>query len=238
MERNQFTFYRSYYEALKHLNKRDRAQVLMAVIAYALDETVPALTGVPLSVFTLIKPTLDSGRNKAKNRLGKGGTKGEQRRNEGEGEGEAEIEAEAEREGKGEGESEGEAPAGPDPAAAAVLAAYRERFSPTPSAACVQALTGYAATMGADCCLRAMDAALDAGKPSWAYLRGILRAKEAQGVRSLADWDRADADHQRRRQSQGSRPKGSPTSDDPSKFRKDLAWMDQFLAQTERGEGI
>ena len=145
MERNQFTFYRSYYEALKHLNKRDRAQVLMAVIAYALDETVPALTGVPLSVFTLIKPTLDSGRNKAKNRLGKGGTKGEQRGNEGEGEGEAEIEAEAEREGKGEGESEGEAPAGPDPAAAAVLAAYRERFSPTPSAACVQALTGYAA---------------------------------------------------------------------------------------------
>ena len=118
------------------------------------------------------------------------------------------------------------------------LAAYRERFSPTPSAACVQALTGYAATMGADCCLRAMDAALDAGKPSWAYLRGILRAKEAQGVRSLADWDRADADHQRRRQSQGSRPKGSPTSDDPSKFRKDLQWMDQFLAQTERGEGI
>lgn len=236
MERNQFTFYRSYYEALKHLNRRDRAQVLMAVIAYALDETAPALTGVPLSVFTLIKPTLDSGRNKAKNRLGKGGTKGEQTGNEGEGEAEAKVEAE--RDGKGEGESKGEGPGGLDPAAAAVLAAYREKISPTPSAACVQALTGYAATMGADCCLRAIDAALDAGKPNWAYLRGILRAKEAQGVRSLADWDRADADHQRQRQSQGSRPKGSPTSNDPSKFQKDLAWMDQFLAETERGERI
>ena len=34
LKRDQFTFYRSYYEALKHLPKKDRADVLMAVIGY------------------------------------------------------------------------------------------------------------------------------------------------------------------------------------------------------------
>ena len=78
MRRDQFTFYRSYYEALKHLPKRDQTTVLMAVIGYALDETEPNLSGVPLSVFTLIRPTLDSGRNKSKNRRNKTGTNEEQ----------------------------------------------------------------------------------------------------------------------------------------------------------------
>ena len=105
MRRDQFTFYRSYYEALKNLPKRDQTAVLMAVIGYALDEAEPNLSGVPLSVFTLIRPTLDSGRNKAKNRLNKygsntkqTGTKQEQSCKEGEKEVEVEVEGESERE--------------------------------------------------------------------------------------------------------------------------------------------
>lgn len=78
MKRDQFTFYRSYYEALKALPKRDQTSVLMSVIGYALDEETPSLSGVPLSVFTLIKPTLDSSRNKARSRMKKGGTSEEQ----------------------------------------------------------------------------------------------------------------------------------------------------------------
>lgn len=111
MRREQFTFYRSYYEALKNLPKRDQTAVLMAVIGYALDETEPTLSGVPLSVFTLIRPTLDSGRNKAKNRMNKRGTNEgqsenkqetnqEQTRKEGEKEKEKEGESEIEVEGK------------------------------------------------------------------------------------------------------------------------------------------
>ena len=107
MKREQFTFYRSYYEALKNLPKRDQTAVLMAVIGYALDETEPNLSGVPLSVFTLIRPTLDSGRNKAKNRMkkiglneeqteNKSGTKQEQTGKEGEKEVEREVESERE----------------------------------------------------------------------------------------------------------------------------------------------
>lgn len=78
MKRDQFTFYRSYYEALKALPKRDQTSVLMSVIGYALDEEIPKLSGVSLSVFTLIRPTLDSGRNKARSRMKKGGTSEEQ----------------------------------------------------------------------------------------------------------------------------------------------------------------
>lgn len=114
MKRDQFTFYRSYYEALKHLPKKDRADVLMAVIGYALDQEDPKLSGVPFSVFTLIRPTLDSGRNKARNRSkktvtpeeqpgtnaeqteNKTGTNAEQNRKEGEKE--REVEGEKERE--------------------------------------------------------------------------------------------------------------------------------------------
>nr|DAV97600.1 MAG TPA: putative replisome organizer protein [Caudoviricetes sp.] len=85
----------------------------MAVIGYALDETEPLLSGVPLSVFTLIRPTLDSGRNKARNRMNKCGTRSDQTENkvktnqeqtckerEKEVESEREVEVESEKESK------------------------------------------------------------------------------------------------------------------------------------------
>ena len=107
MEREQFTFYRSYYEALKNLPKRDQTAVLMAVIGYALDEEEPSLSGVSLSVFTLIRPTLDSGRNKAKNRMKKDGTKRKQNENKTKTKTEqTSNEWEKEREGEKEGERE------------------------------------------------------------------------------------------------------------------------------------
>lgn len=81
IRRDQFTFYRSYYEALKVLPKRDQVSVVLAICAYALDAEEPALSGVPLSVFTLIRPTLDSGRNKARNRINKTSTTADQTNN-------------------------------------------------------------------------------------------------------------------------------------------------------------
>lgn len=102
-KRDQFTFYRSYYEAIRTLPKKEQTAVFLAVCSYALDEDIPALSGVALSVFTLIRPTLDSGRKKALNRENKTrtnkeqndnkqGTKQEQNSKEKEGEGEREIE--------------------------------------------------------------------------------------------------------------------------------------------------
>ncbi len=207
MKRDQFTFYRSYYEALKHLPKRDRADVLMAVIGYALDEEIPKLSGVPLSVFTLIRPTLDSGRNKAKNRLNKQktnqeqtGTKQEQNGKEGESEREVEkeLEREVESECEGEGENDSSLPPTPLPRSGPVAEAvsdYLDRINPSASAASLEELGGYAEAMGAAVCKRAFDIALDSKKANWPYIRAILRDKQARGVRCLADWDALEAEH-------------------------------------------
>lgn len=207
MKRDQFTFYRSYYEALKHLPKRDRADVLMAVIGYALDEEIPKLSGVPLSVFTLIRPTLDSGRNKAKNRLNKQKTSQEQtvtkqeqngKEWESEREVEKELEREVESECEGEGENDSSLPTTPLPRSgpvAEVISDYLDRINPSASSASLDELRGYAEAMGAAVCKRAFDIALDSKKANWPYIRAILRDKQARGVRCLADWDALEAEH-------------------------------------------
>lgn len=65
MERSQFTFYRSYFEAIKELPKKDQTAVLLAICAYALDSEEPQLSGTANAIFRLVRPTLDTGRKKA-----------------------------------------------------------------------------------------------------------------------------------------------------------------------------
>ena len=69
MQRGQFTFYRSYFEAIKALPKKEQYSVLMAVCAYALDNEEPKIDGTAGAIFALIKPTLDTGRRKAEGGL-------------------------------------------------------------------------------------------------------------------------------------------------------------------------
>lgn len=64
-ERNAFLFYRSFYEAAKHLDKEAQADFLMAVCAYSLDGDVPDLSGVAAAMFALVRPTLDTSRKKS-----------------------------------------------------------------------------------------------------------------------------------------------------------------------------
>lgn len=64
-QRKQFTFYRSYYEAVKRLPKGAQTAVLLAICDYALNGTEPQLRGAAESAFILIRPTLDAGRKKA-----------------------------------------------------------------------------------------------------------------------------------------------------------------------------
>lgn len=71
MKREQFTFYRSYYEAMKILPKKEQTAVMLAIAAYALDNEEPKLDGTSAAIFMLVKPTLDAGRRKAM-----GGNKG------------------------------------------------------------------------------------------------------------------------------------------------------------------
>lgn len=68
MERKQFTWYRSYYDALKELPAEEFRAIVLAVCAYALDGEETELSGVARAIFTLIRPTLEVGRSKAENR--------------------------------------------------------------------------------------------------------------------------------------------------------------------------
>lgn len=223
MKRDQFTWYRSYCEALRTLPAKDFQIAVLAICAYALDEEVPDLSGVPNSVFTLIRPTLDSGRNKAANRLKKQKTnqeqtdnKPEQTRKEKEGEGEREEESEREGEndmlkilppGGGNTKSRAAA-AGVSPlssAVAMVQADYLNRVNAAASPASLDELAGFVEAMGPDCCRRAFDIALDERITRWSYIRGILQDKQQRGVKCLADWNALD---NRRRERGGNGQRG------------------------------
>lgn len=234
MKREQFTWYRSYYEALRTLPAKDFQIAVLAICAYALDEEVPDLSGVPYSVFTLIRPTLDSGKIKAANRANKRKTnreqsenklgtneeqtdnKPEQTRKEKEGEGEREEESEREGEndmlkilppGGGNTKSPAAA-AGVSPlssAVAMVQADYLNRVNAAASPASLDELAGFVEAMGPDCCRRAFDIALDERITRWSYIRGILQDKQQRGVKCLADWDALD---NRRRERGGNGQRG------------------------------
>ena len=67
MAREQFTFYRSYWEAVKRLRKpADRLSALEAIAAYALDGEERDLTDAADAIFVLIRPVLDSAAKKSK----------------------------------------------------------------------------------------------------------------------------------------------------------------------------
>lgn len=101
--RKQFTFYRSYYEALLKLPQSLRLGALEAVIGYALDGAEPAgLDDMQEMAFLLIRPTLDAARKMAeggkKGKPGKRSKKGCQKEGEKEKENETENKIEFENE--------------------------------------------------------------------------------------------------------------------------------------------
>lgn len=63
--REQFTFYRSYYDAAVILPEDEQAALIMAIAGYALYEIEPDLGGAPAAIFRVIRPVLDSSRRKS-----------------------------------------------------------------------------------------------------------------------------------------------------------------------------
>lgn len=77
--RNQFTFYRSFYDAISDLPKTQQAATILAVCAYALYEEEPQkLPRASMACFKLMKPVLDAGRAKAENGAKGGKANGKQ----------------------------------------------------------------------------------------------------------------------------------------------------------------
>ena len=219
MKREQFTFYRSYYEAIKSLPAKELKSVLIAVCAYALDEEIPSLSGTANSVFVLIRPTLDSGRKKATNRANKRASnaeqigtnveqtqnKTEQSRNEGEGEREIEREGEVEREVEVEREddmsisiipvipSAREAtPVAPPASGSTAVGFFLRHVNANASGECLREILDYERQIGPDVCIYAMRYAIDEKKTAWSYIRAIMAAYVRDGVKSVDDIKRRD----------------------------------------------
>lgn len=64
-KRTQFTFYFSFYDALAHLSKEQRGEVMWAIAAYAMLGEYPELDGPSMCGFKLIRPVLDAAEKKA-----------------------------------------------------------------------------------------------------------------------------------------------------------------------------
>ena len=88
------------------------------------------------------------------------------------------------------------------PAVAAVMSAYQDKINPQLSERSRDELAGFVQAMGAEVCQRAIDTALDAKKANWPYVRAILQAKQASGVRCLADWDELEANRGKKQERQ------------------------------------
>lgn len=74
MKRDSVIFYRSFYEAIKELPLDVQSLVYNAIFEYSLDFNEAVLTGLPKTIFTLIKPQLDANNKRFENGS-KGGRK-------------------------------------------------------------------------------------------------------------------------------------------------------------------
>lgn len=223
MKRDQFTFYRSYYEAIKTLPAKELKTALIAICAYALDEETPSLSGVANSVFALVRPTLDTGRKKAENRVNKSersckngeqvknkseqnGTnenKQEQTRNEREVEREVEVEVEREDDMSKSiipviPSAREAPPVSPPSKTSAAVGYFLRHINASASGECLRELLGYEQKLGSDVCIYAMRYAIDEQKTAWSYIRAILAAYVHDGVKSVDDIKRRDMQRSQR----------------------------------------
>lgn len=72
MERESIVFYKSFYEAIKELDEKDRLSAFEAIIEYGLYGEEPEESGIVKAIFALVRPQIDANNKRYKNGL-KGG---------------------------------------------------------------------------------------------------------------------------------------------------------------------
>lgn len=98
-------------------------------------------------------------------------------------------------------------------------------FIPEAPQFALEKLKAYYETCGRDVCLRAIDVARGERKASWAFIEGVLRNKSAAGIRTLADWDRAETERRRNRAgADASRAPGTPHYSRGTRMNPDGTW--------------
>lgn len=65
-----FSFYRSYYEALKEVPEKDKKDIIFAIISYVFEDKKPKFKGTNKIIWTLIEPNLNTSKNKSNGNSG------------------------------------------------------------------------------------------------------------------------------------------------------------------------
>ncbi len=65
-----FSFYKSYYEALKEIPEKDKKDIIFAMINYVFEDKKPKLKGINKVIWALIEPNLDKSKNKSNSNSG------------------------------------------------------------------------------------------------------------------------------------------------------------------------
>lgn len=234
-QRDGFLFYRSFYEAIHSLPKKDRLSAYEALIEYALDGTTPNLSGAPAAVFTLAKPNIDASRRKAES-----GKKGGQSRSKTQANGKQnESKPEPIKDKGQEIKDKGQEIEGVTLYPSTAVADYLNRINPSASPMSIDELKAYEQEMGADVCKRAFDIALDNKCAKWNYIKGILSKWQSLGVKCLADIETLDRKPENSVQTKPVTHKNGPGAfaTDPvsydERMKRDMEWLKKF---SEGGE--
>lgn len=65
-----FSFYKSYYEALKEIPEKDKKDIIFAMINYVFEDKKPKFKGINKVIWALIEPNLDKSKNKSNSNSG------------------------------------------------------------------------------------------------------------------------------------------------------------------------
>lgn len=247
------TYFKLFYdslELLEPLTDTERGRLFTAVLEYANTGEIPALTGNERFIFPIFRQQVD--RDKAEyeqfvhSQRVKGAKGGRPRtckenpelfsdaaKTQDKDKDKDKDQDKDQDKGQDQDKDEDEGKDGVEAGVAAVAAlaeVWNERMGSALSTRGRKELARFVTDMGPACCLRAFDAALDAGRPNWAYVRGILRVKQSQGVRSPEDWERLEQQRERARRGV---PSTQPT---PQRAQKNSDWLDAFLQGAENRE--
>lgn len=66
----KFSFFKSYYESLKDLEKDDRNEIVNAILEYVFDDKKPKFRGIKKTIWTLIEPNLNTSKNRSNTNSG------------------------------------------------------------------------------------------------------------------------------------------------------------------------
>lgn len=206
-----FCCYHSYRRKLAKLSDQEVGRLFRALLEYSETGKTQELTGRESVAFDFITDDIDRAKKNYMEKCEKLAANGRKKAIAGNcgqkqpdcikgGEDKSENKSEDKSENKGNlsppgggGDTSGAAAAGFTlPPVSRAVEAFCNKINPTPSERSLAELASFEAQMGSECCLRAIDEALDARAASWNYIRKILRSKLEQGVRCIADWDRLE----------------------------------------------